>query len=108
MDESQKHDGKRKKSKQKTTCRLVPSIWNFRKGETVVTEKRSVISWGECQGGGYQWWWLHERSFYGAGNIYDLRVVMFMELCPVTQFSPNFTLKMGEFHCIQLYLVTGC
>lgn len=52
VDESQKHDGKWKQSTQKTTCCLVPSIWNFRKGETVVTEKRSVISWGECRGVG--------------------------------------------------------
>lgn len=110
MEGSQKHDRKRRTSKEKTTYCFIPFLWNFRKGETIGTENRSVDSWGECwvSRGKYQQWWLQERSFYGAGNISVLRVVMFTGLCPVTQFSSDFTLKVGEFHCIQLSLVAMC
>ena len=47
MNESQKHLAKWIKSKQMTTYCLSPFTWNFRKGEVIVTENRSVATWGK-------------------------------------------------------------
>lgn len=62
----------------------------------------------ECQEGGHLQWWLHEKSFHCDGNNCILSVGVFTGLYLVTKFSSNFTLKMGEFHCIKPYLVTVC